>query len=126
MVPARDSNPDKPLAVLVSGGLDSAVLVGESLGRHPAVHPLYVRQGLFWEEVELRHLGRFLEAIRSPALKPLHVLALPVADLYGNHWSLKGDNVPDADSADEAVYLPGRNVLLLSKALLWCHLHQVP
>src|SRR5204863_3515558 len=22
-----------------------------------------------------------------------------------------------------AVYLPGRNVLLLSKALLWCHLH---
>jgi 7-cyano-7-deazaguanine synthase len=34
--------------------------------------------------------------------------------------------VPDADSADEAVFLPGRNVLLLAKALLWCHLHQVP
>jgi 7-cyano-7-deazaguanine synthase len=27
---------------------------------------------------------------------------------------------------DEAVYLPGRNVLLLAKAILWCHLHDVP
>ena len=34
--------------------------------------------------------------------------------------------MPDADSPDEAVYLPGRNVLLLSKALVWCHLHDVP
>jgi 7-cyano-7-deazaguanine synthase len=24
------------------------------------------------------------------------------------------------------VYLPGRNVLLLAKAMLWCHLHNVP
>jgi 7-cyano-7-deazaguanine synthase len=24
------------------------------------------------------------------------------------------------------VYLPGRNVLLLAKSLLWCHLHDVP
>src|SRR5207302_82362 len=37
-----------------------------------------------------------------------------------------GDNVPDGDTPDEAVYLPGRNVLLLSKAMLWCHLHGVP
>jgi 7-cyano-7-deazaguanine synthase len=27
---------------------------------------------------------------------------------------------------DAAVYLPGRNVLLLAKAMLWCHLHRVP
>ena len=30
------------------------------------------------------------------------------------------------DTPDEAVFLPGRNVLLLAKALLWCHLHEVP
>src|SRR5262249_45379846 len=35
-------------------------------------------------------------------------------------------NVPEADTPDEAVYLPGRNVLLLAKAMLWCHLHKVP
>jgi 7-cyano-7-deazaguanine synthase len=49
-----------------------------------------------------------------------------VADLYGPHWSITGQAVPDADSPDEAVFLPGRNVLLLAKTLLWCHLHRVP
>jgi 7-cyano-7-deazaguanine synthase len=114
------------LAVLVSGGLDSAVLLGESLRSHAAVHPLYVRQGLAWEAVELRHLRRFLRAVRGPSLRPLRVLKVPVADLYGDHWGLTGREVPDADTPDEAVYLPGRNVLLLAKALLWCHLHDVP
>ncbi len=111
------------LAVLVSGGLDSAILLGESLRHRPAVHPLYVRTGLFWETVELQHLYRFLEAISGPALQ---ILEMPVADLYGKHWSITGQNVPDERTADEAVFLPGRNVLLLAKALLWCHLHNVP
>ena len=51
---------------------------------------------------------------------------MPVVDLYGDHWSLGGPDVPDGDSRDEAVYLPGRNVLLLGKAMLWCHLRGVP
>jgi 7-cyano-7-deazaguanine synthase len=118
--------PATPLAVLVSGGLDSAVLLGLAVRAHPAVHPLYVRTGAAWEGVEREHLDRFLAAVASPALRPVVTLEIPVADLYGGHWSLTGRGVPDADSADEAVYLPGRNVLLLSKALLWCHLHDVP
>jgi 7-cyano-7-deazaguanine synthase len=127
--PTHDARPvpgGRSLAVLVSGGLDSAILVAESLQAYTHVYPLYVRSRLSWEEVEQNHLRRFLEAIRRPGLEPLHVLALPVADLYGNHWSITGRSVPDADSPDEAVFLPGRNVLLLSKALLWCHLNRVP
>jgi 7-cyano-7-deazaguanine synthase len=126
MEPADPAPADAPLAVLVSGGVDSAVLLGEALRERPAVHPLYVRSGLYWEAAELRHLRRFLEAVRGPALRPLQVLDLPVADLYGPHWSLTGQGVPDAASPDQAVFLPGRNVLLLAKALLWCHLHAVP
>jgi 7-cyano-7-deazaguanine synthase len=114
------------LAVLISGGLDSAVLLGESLRGHSAVHPLYLRSGLYWETVELEHLRRFLAAIRDPALRPLHILEMPVADVYTDHWSIAGNDVPDADSPDEAVYLPGRNVWLLSKAMIWCHLRRVP
>jgi 7-cyano-7-deazaguanine synthase len=87
---------------------------------------LYVRTGLTWEAVELAYLRRFLDAVAGPTLRPLHVLDLPVADLYGAHWSISGRGVPDEHSPDEAVFLPGRNVLLLSKALLWCHLQGVP
>jgi 7-cyano-7-deazaguanine synthase len=114
------------LAILISGGLDSAILLGEALHRYGAVHPLYVRQGLSWEPAELSHLHRFLERVACPTLQPLEVLDLPVGDLYGSHWSITGQNVPAADSPDEAVFLPGRNVLLLAKALLWCHLRGVP
>jgi 7-cyano-7-deazaguanine synthase len=114
-----------PLAVLCSGGLDSAILLGEALRVYPAVHPLYIRTGAQWEAVEFEYLKRFLEAVRTPALRPLVVLNMPVADLYGKHWSLDGA-VPDEQSADEAVFLPGRNVILLSKALIWCHLNNVP
>jgi 7-cyano-7-deazaguanine synthase len=118
--------PPTPLAVLVSGGLDSAILLGEAARVYPAVFPLYVRTGLHWEPAEREHLDRFLAAIRGPSVRPLHVLDLPVADVYGNHWSMTGEGVPGADTPDEAVFLPGRNVLLLSKALIWCQLNGVP
>ncbi|MGL4552030.1 MAG: 7-cyano-7-deazaguanine synthase [Gemmataceae bacterium] len=115
-----------PLAVLVSGGLDSAILLAEEARRRPAAFPLYVRFGLAWEDVELAHLRRFLSELRAPTVRPLTVLDMPVRDVYGDHWSVTGRGVPDEHSADEAVFLPGRNALLLVKALLWCHLHRVP
>lgn len=119
-------SPSTPLAVLVSGGVDSAILLAEAVRSYPRVHPLYVRTGAAWEAVEHRQLQRFLVALRSPVLAPIVTLDLPVADVYGSHWSLDGAGVPDDTSPDEAVYLPGRNVILLSKALLWCHLNGVP
>ncbi len=117
---------DTPLAVLASGGLDSAILLGEAVRAYPRVVPLYVRTGAVWEAVEYLHLTRFLVALRSPVLAPVVPLELPVVDLYGPHWSLSGAGVPDDTTPDEAVFLPGRNVLLLSKALIWCHLNGVP
>ena len=115
-----------PTAVLVSGGLDSAVLLGRLLSDRPAVHPLYVRTGLAWENVELAYLHRFLNAVAGPALKPLVIFDLPAGDLYDDHWSVTGHGTPDAAAPDAEFYLPGRNVLLLTKAMLWCHLHKVP
>ena len=118
--------PQPTIAVLISGGLDSAILLGDALRRESAVVPIYIRCGLSWESVEQNYLHRFLDALRSPALRPLVVLDQPIADVYGSHWSITGKNVPDARSEDAAVFLPGRNVLLLAKSLLWCHLHHVP
>ena len=62
---------------------------------------------------------RAVKALRAE-IAPLVVFDQPVADLYGRHWSRTGIGVPDALSADEAVFLPGRNALLLVKPALWC------
>jgi len=114
-----------PLAVLCSGGLDSAVLLAETVQHYPSVYPIYIQVGAFWETLEREYLDRFLAALACPALRPLTTLEQPAGDLYGKHWSMTGDNVPDDSTPDEAVYLPGRNVLLLSKSLIWCHLNGV-
>ena len=111
------------LAVLISGGLDSAILLGVSLREYRTVYPLYVQEGLHYEATELRHLRRYLRAVK--ASEPLHILNMPVGDLYGDHWSITGRAVPSHETPDEAVYLPGRNVLFLAKAMVWCHLQKV-
>ena len=55
----------------------------------------------------------------------MRVFDLPLADLYGDNWSIAGRDVPDAESPDEAVYLPGRNALLCIKPVLWCGMHGI-
>jgi 7-cyano-7-deazaguanine synthase len=117
---------ETPLAVLISGGLDSAILLGEAARAYMRVVPIFLRVGSLWETVEENHLRRFLKALNAPTVKDLVVLEQPVRDVYGSHWSMTGQGVPGAETKDEAVFLPGRNMLLLAKPLLWCHLNGVP
>lgn len=111
---------EEHIAVLVSGGLDSAVLTADLARRFQRVQPLYIRHGLSWEDIELDNLRQFLIRLAHPAIAPLVILHLPVADIYGAHWSVTGQGVPDQHTDDSAVYLPGRNLTLLSKAAIWC------
>ncbi len=113
------------VAVLASGGVDSAVLVADQAGRGRAVHPVYVRFGLVWERAEEAHLRRFLAALDDRRVRPLTVIELPAADVYGAHWSVSGSGTPDESTPDDAVYLPGRNLLLLAKTSVWCAGHGV-
>ena len=113
------------VAVLVSGGMDSCILMMELIRRGYRVHPIYLQHDLYWEEVELQSLKQFLAAVPKDGLEPLTVLKLPVDDLYGQHWSVTGVGVPDQNTEDDAVYLPGRNLLLLAKISVWCSLNQV-
>jgi 7-cyano-7-deazaguanine synthase len=108
--------------VLASGGLDSAVLLGEALRTYRAVQPVYVRAGLRWEAAELRTLRRFLRFLRSPRLRPLVVLEVPMREVYGDHWSTNG-RVPGFHATDASVYIPGRNIVLFSTAAAFCALH---
>jgi 7-cyano-7-deazaguanine synthase len=107
-----------PVAVLCSGGLDSCVLLIDLARRTGRAIPLFVRAGHPWEEAERVALGRFLDAVAEPAVAPARDLALPMGDVYGAHWSMSGQGAPGWAAPDEAVELRGRNLVLLSKALV--------
>jgi len=114
-----------PVAVLVSGGVESASLVCILKKYFANVYPLYMRFGLVWEKVEYQYLLQYLEAVKQPGIEPLTVLDMPISKIYGQHWSMNGSDVPNAASADEAVYLPGRNLLLVTQTAVWCSLNQI-
>ncbi len=111
---------------MLSGGLDSSILLGHLLRQGHEVQPFYVRSGVVWQTAELRAVDRFVRAVHSPQMQALVVLDLPLADLYQQHWSTTGTGPPDLNSPDESVYLPGRNALLLVKPAVWCQLHGIP
>jgi 7-cyano-7-deazaguanine synthase len=114
------------VAVLVSGGLDSCILLKEMCKLYGKVYPVYVRCGLIWEKAELYWLKKFLKKTGFQNVEPLSILDVPVKELYGAHWSLTGKGTPDFHSSDPKVYLPGRNVIVLSKAAVFCVLHRIP
>ncbi len=113
------------IGLLLSGGLDSCILLKHLTSQGRRVQPFYIRSQLRWEKAELRAARAFLSALKDTNIERLVVLEMPLKDLYGNHWSTIGQGVPDNKSADDAVYLPGRNALLIIKALLWCRLQGI-
>jgi 7-cyano-7-deazaguanine synthase len=113
------------VGLLLGGGLDSAILLGTLLRRNCRVQPFYVRSHLAWETAELVAVRQLVAALASPCLAELAVLDMPADDLYGDHWSVTGRGVPGADTPETAVFLPGRNALLLIKPAVWCALHGI-
>ncbi len=84
-----------------------------------------MQSGHIWQKAEFFWLQKFLRAIRDRRLKPLVSLPVPIASLYRNHWSMTGEKIPGAKSRDEAVYLPGKNILLISHGAVFCSLHGI-
>jgi 7-cyano-7-deazaguanine synthase len=126
IMPANNQN--NSIGLLLSGGLDSCIMLGYLAGQGHRVQPFYIRSQLHWEEEEQRAVAAFLQAVgnnKKNNIEQLVVLEMPLTDLYGRHWSTDGQGVPDADTADDAVYLPGRNALLIIKASIWCRLNEI-
>jgi 7-cyano-7-deazaguanine synthase len=117
----RGTPPSESVVALISGGIDSGVMIARSLRQGCAVHPLYVRQGALWEDAEEAGLNAFLNSLDPSAgrLAPLEVLRLDWPSGFLHHWAVDGAAPPpDAHSPDETVYLPGRNLALLTQAAL--------
>ena len=119
-----------PTAVLLSGGVDSVVLLAQEAA-HGEVQPIYVSVGLAWEPAERAAIAALLasETFRTPVaavapgaprVRPLVSLSLDMRDVYGAaHWAVRG-RPPAYRTPDEDVYLPGRNIVLLGKAGVYC------
>jgi 7-cyano-7-deazaguanine synthase len=107
-------------AVLLSGGLDSAVLLVDEATRSE-VQPIYVSAGLAWEAAERAIVDRLLASAALRArVAPLVTLSVDMQDVYAKtHWAITG-RPPAYDTPDEDVYLHGRNIVLLGKAGVFC------
>jgi 7-cyano-7-deazaguanine synthase len=94
------------------------VLLAEEAQR-TEVQPIYISVGLSWERAERDVLDMFL---RESGLRTRSLVALTVdmSDVYpASHWARTG-RPPAYHTPDEDVYLPGRNVVLLGKAGVYC------
>lgn len=102
--------------VLLSGGLDSAVLAAHE-AQMATVLPVYVSVGLAWEPGEHAMVERLLAApVFAGKTLPLVRVESTMRDVYPpTHWAIRGEP-PAYDTPDQDVYLTGRNLVLLTKA----------
>src|SRR5688500_11551963 len=102
--------------VLLSGGLDSAVLLSYIGNKGEDVTPVHIRCGYAWEHAEAHCIQRLMKSALAPRIKPLRTIHFDMRDILPEgHWALTGI-APAYNTEDEEVYLTGRNITLLSKA----------
>ena len=112
---SRITNPMKNAVVLLSGGMDSAVVVAIAREQGFAVHALSVRYGQRHTS-ELDAAARVAATLGAAAHKTVHV------DLRSIGGSALTDDidVPEAGGPGIPVtYVPARNTIMLSVALGW-------
>ena len=111
----------KPAVVLVSGGMDSAVVLAIAREQGFAAHALSVRYGQRHTS-ELDAAARVAQALGAAAHKTVHV---DLRSLGGSALTDDGIDVPvDSDGHQIGVgipstYVPARNTIMLSVALGW-------
>ena len=114
------------VGVLVSGGVESAAMLAGALQRYERVYPIYVRKGFIWEKIEMVYLRRLAASFKEDGLAQPAVLEVPAQPIYNPHWALGRKRVPGFNAPDSAVFLPGRNLLLLSLGGLFCAMRKIP
>ena len=111
----------RPAVVLVSGGMDSAVVLAIAREQGFAVHALSVRYGQRHTS-ELDAAARVADALGAVAHKTVHVdlRSIGGSALTADDIAVPVDSVEKPGSADIPVtYVPARNTIMLSVALGW-------
>jgi 7-cyano-7-deazaguanine synthase len=115
----------KKITVLLSGGIVSLALLESYLNKYDEVIPVYVQSGFRWEESEIFWIKKFMRANKSESLQLLEVLQLPLRDTYQSQWCFTGVKVPNAECKAQDINLPGRDMLLLTKAAAYSLGHDI-
>ena len=111
----------KPAVVLVSGGMDSAVVLAIAREQGFAPHALSVRYGQRHTS-ELDAAARVAQALGAAAHKTVHVdlRSIGGSALTDEHIDVPVDSDGHVIGADIPVtYVPARNTIMLSVALGW-------
>jgi 7-cyano-7-deazaguanine synthase len=111
----------KPAVVLVSGGMDSAVVLAIAREQGFAPHALSVRYGQRHTS-ELDAAARVADALGAAAHKTVHVdlRSIGGSALTDEHIDVPVDSDGHVIGADIPVtYVPARNTIMLSVALGW-------
>lgn len=117
-------DPSKVVA-LASGGLDSSVMLVKLAESFQEVHPIYVSCGLIWEPAEREFLQEFVSKVANPRIREVQILSFPTADLYENQWFISGQGIPGYRDPDAEWEIPGRNIILLAKVVVWAKLNGI-
>jgi 7-cyano-7-deazaguanine synthase len=113
-------------AVLLSGGLDSVVMMALERAAGREVWPIHVRTGLAWEAAEATAIGRVLDtAPFAGCVRSVTTLQVDMRDVYpATHWAVRGEARAYL-APDDTVYLEGRNITLIAKTAVFCAGHDI-
>ena len=111
-----------PTAVLLSGGLDSAVLLAEEAARGAIVQPIYVSVGLAWEA---RGTGGRARSCSPPTAARPHAAAGLAGRRHARRVRRRRTGrskgaLPATTRPTRTCICPGRNIVLLGKAGVYC------
>ena len=108
----KEIEADEELRILFSGGIESALLMGEAVESDLDPVPVYISTGIRWEEEELSAAKNYLDALRSGSSKSLVVVNIEQPEL-NEHWAYAEAGYPKEGSDVNELMIPGRNRMLL-------------
>lgn len=105
---------DRPVVILLGGGVESTALASRFLGESRRVIPVHVHCGFIWDECESLFVRRFCQARRDAGMDPLIEFRVPLAGWLEDHWAVTGERIPQAGDNGAGLEIPLRNLMLLS------------
>ncbi|TFB12501.1 hypothetical protein E3V55_00150 [Candidatus Marinimicrobia bacterium MT.SAG.3] len=104
------------LRILFSGGIESAVLMGEAIEAGLVPIPVYVATGTRWENTELKSANIYLETLELGLSDKIIIRKYTPGDVE-KHWAYNKGSYPLAEEDIQTLEISGRNETLLREAV---------